>query len=322
MSMTPQGIAWIVTYDCNLKCPHCFFSATRREAVLSPVLLQQAMASLRGELPWMHFTGGEPLLKPAALFGLLEALQPFHTGDLGIATNGHWGEDSEGAARIVARLKELGVSGICISVDAFHQPAVAVEATENAARAVAEAGLSRHSYLVASIVPDDQPRAAETNERTLALANRVSASSGLPVGPAEVRSIGRATQWIAGEEGSIPEGPCRDLACCLGETGPFDPQMVWIDPFGNVMICYGIVIGTLDSQPLQVILDEYDPDADPILSHLAVDGPKGLHRVAVEQGVAPEGPFHDECDLCFKSRTSLRDLYPETLTPDECYRVS
>ena len=319
MGIKLQGLALNVTYACNLKCAHCFFSPSRRGDTLSPAMLRYAMESLREELSWVHLTGGEPLLDPEALIGLLEVLHRLHLGDIGIATNGCWAADADDARQLVARLTELGVTGICVSVDALHQPGVSVETVTRGAEAVAAAGLSGHSYLVTSLLPEHYPQAARLNGRSIQLAKRVAETAGLPIAETEIRPLGRATNWQAQCADPIPSGPCRDLACCLGETGAFEPQMVWIDPFGNVMICYGLAIGSLAERSLQAILDEYDPAADPVLDALAHSGPKHLFDMARERGVQPVGPFAHECDLCFQCRRALRPFFPQTLLPDECY---
>jgi hypothetical protein len=321
-----QGIAAIVTYSCNLSCSHCFFDGRNSKARLSVEILEQALAAESATLSWLHFTGGEPLLDPEQLIDLLQTARKVYHGDIGIASNGYWGRDSVRAGELVRRLKDLGVNGISLSVDSFHQPEVPLEAVGAAAEAVAAAGLNRHSWLVACVRADDEGNGL--NQKTLAMARQLSEISGLPVAETAVRSIGRgAGKGSAQRRGSdvetatrIPQGLCRDLACCLGENGPFDPQMVWIDPYANVMICYGLTIGSLRRRTLTEILEDYDPLSHPLLRSLAEQGPKGLYALAEQLGVSPgSGPFFGECDLCFHSRRALRAQFPEILGPPECY---
>lgn len=326
MALSLEGIAFIVTYRCNLACAHCFFDGrstprgTAEGEAMDPRLLEEALGSLDRPLRWVHFTGGEPLLNVSRLMRLVEKTRALHAADIGIASNGYWGIDAARARIIVDTARGHGVSGICLSIDAFHQ--VSVMALENAARAVAEAGMSRHSWLVVSLLPPDAAGAEERNQSSLALARSMSERTGLPVAETPIRSIGRAASLHEGSATTpqrIPDGPCRDLATCLGETGPFDPRMIWIDPYGNVMICYGLAIGNLRDASLASLLERYDPHANPVTRTLAEQGPVGLHHMAVEKGLSLEGPFLDECDLCFHSRRALRAEFPKTLLPDECY---
>jgi hypothetical protein len=160
-----------------------------------------------------------------------------------------------------------------------------------------------------------------TGAGSLRAARAISAETGIPVATVEVRRLGRASSPNpAAEAAPLPSGPCRELAACLGETGPFDPRMAWVDPHGNVMICYGLTIGRLAERGFGRIIDSYDPARDPVLDLLSREGPRGLHALAARHGVAPARRFfQDECELCYCSRLALRPLYPATLAPAECY---
>jgi hypothetical protein len=246
---------------------------------------------------------------------------------VGIASNGYWGRDPDRAKELVRCLKDLGVNGLSLSVDGFHQPHVPVEAVRTAAEAVAAAELNRHSWLVACLRTDGDPESQAENRRTLATAHRLSEISGLPVAETTVRSIGRGAgvgsaqvDLRSSPPADLPQGLCRDLACCLGESGPFDPRMIWIDPYANVMICYGLTIGSLLRSTLSEILADYDTLSHPLLRSLAQQGPKGVYTLAERLGVSPgRGPFTGECDLCFHSRRALRGHFPEILGARECY---
>ena len=280
----------------------------------------EALQSLRSPLDWLHMTGGEPLLTRSEFFEVLRAVHPYHHGNMGVATNGFWATSEEQALATVLEMKSLGVDGISLSVDRFHQQAVPLDRIKHAASAIAEAGMADHCWIVTSLLCDGAAGADGLNASSLEMAREISEISGIPVAETEVRSIGRGSEASALDGDEMPRGPCRDLACCLGETGPFDPRMIWIDPLGNVFICYGITIGSLEKKPLQVILDEYDYKHNPILSVLADSGPKGLFHLCADFGVAPEAPgFRDECDLCFQARKALRPHFPQILAPEQCY---
>ena len=319
MSIAPQGIAWIVTYACNLRCRHCFFDTHPGGDVLRPDTVRWALASLRRpeDLRWQHLTGGEPMLSLDDVGDILSTFREFARWDIGIATNGFWADSEATASRVVSRLKNGGVTGVCLSADAFHQPAVPVENIRRAVLAVAEAGLTGHSFVVSCRLAADSPEADKINSET----DRVLAQLGpvpLPLAPTTLRYLGRGRARGSAQEG-IPDGPCRDLSCCLGACGPFEPQMVWIDPAGRVMICYGLVIGSIQERTLQEILDAYRPDGHPVLERLAGRGPIALYELAKEKGWRPSRGFADECDLCYASRAFLREVFPAILAPDECY---
>ncbi|MDM7914074.1 MAG: hypothetical protein QUU85_02255, partial [Candidatus Eisenbacteria bacterium] len=95
-----------------------------------------------------------------------------------------------------------------------------------------------------------------------------------------------------------------------------DPRAVWVDPFGNVHLCHGVLIGSLWWNSLADLVHGYDPDSDPVLGPLARGGPAALVE---EHGLPLRGRFADACHLCFLARRELRGRFPERLGPDAVY---
>jgi hypothetical protein len=95
-----------------------------------------------------------------------------------------------------------------------------------------------------------------------------------------------------------------------------EPGRIHLDPFGNLHICQGIVIGNLFEKPLKQICDEYDADAHPICGPLLNGGPAAL----VMDYELPHGfSYADACHLCYETRVTLRGRFPQYLTPDQMY---
>ncbi|HEX7445746.1 MAG TPA: radical SAM protein, partial [Methanothrix sp.] len=112
----PLIIGWELTLACNLRCKHCGSSAgqprpgelTREEALK---LCDQFPALLVQEV---DFTGGEPLLRS----DWAEIAE--HLRDLGIKTE----ILSNGIAlepEVISKMKEVGISGVGISLDGLEQ---------------------------------------------------------------------------------------------------------------------------------------------------------------------------------------------------------
>jgi hypothetical protein len=307
-----SGITWILSYRCNLNCRHCFFDVDGPLQTLDPAMARKALASLSQPEPlaWQHVSGGEPLLFEEELHRLLEVIQASGSTTLGIATNGFWGDSPQRAKQTVEQLKQRGVNGVCLSADDYHQQHIPLEYIHTAAEQVFAQGLGKHSFVVRCYSEGEE----------LAIESEPFA---IPLAPIPVRKIGKGSSpslgTLSGHEQGLPGSPCRSLCCCLGETSPFKPQMVWIDPYGNVMICYGLIIGNLNADSLGDILDNYSVSQASLLDALAEEGPIGLYRLALEVGCPPEGPFADECDLCWQARYALRGSFPDILGPDECY---
>lgn len=312
MPLVISGITWILSYRCNLNCSHCFFDVNGPPQILDSGLAQKALSSLNQSEPldWQHVSGGEPLLFEKELHCLLEVIQASGSRAIGIASNGFWGDSKSRAKKTVALLKERGVSGVCLSADSYHQQQIPLNYIRTSAEQVFEQGLGNHSFVVSCYPAEEEPPVE-------------CEPFAVPFAPIPVRKIGKGHSLAVGTdpdcEQKLPASPCRNLCCCLGETSPFEPKMVWIDPYGNVMICYGLIIGNLNANSLSEILEGYSIRQSPLLETLAEEGPIGLYRLAQGQGWQPNGPFADECDLCWQARNALRGDFTDTLGPDECY---
>jgi hypothetical protein len=97
------------------------------------------------------------------------------------------------------------------------------------------------------------------------------------------------------------------------------PGRVHLDPFGNVHVCQGIVIGNLFETTLKEICERYDPDSHPICGPLLKGGPLTLMK---SYNLKHEPTYADACHMCYEARTVLRNRFPEVLTPDQMYGVT
>jgi hypothetical protein len=98
-----------------------------------------------------------------------------------------------------------------------------------------------------------------------------------------------------------------------------EPGRIHLDPLGNLHICQGVVIGNLFEKPLKQICDEYDADTHPICSPLLDGGPAAL---VTEYDLPHAASYADACHLCYEARTSLRQRFPQQLSPDQMYGVT
>jgi len=91
---------------------------------------------------------------------------------------------------------------------------------------------------------------------------------------------------------------------------------VHVDGFGNVHLCQGLLLGTLDQMTLREMVEAYDPHAHPIIGPLLRGGPAELVRtyeLDLESGAV------DACHLCYEARAALRERFPECLAPAQVY---
>jgi hypothetical protein len=96
------------------------------------------------------------------------------------------------------------------------------------------------------------------------------------------------------------------------------PGRVHVDSLGNLHVCQGLSIGNLLEQPLVEIMQDYDPDAHPVVGPLLKGGPAELVR---QYDLGHERTYADACHLCYSARKRLRDKFPDALPLDQMYGV-
>jgi MoaA/NifB/PqqE/SkfB family radical SAM enzyme len=232
----------------------------------------------------IYFEGGEPFLYYAILAkGVRLAAEMGFS--VGIVTNAYWAntvaDAMENLQPFAGRIKDLSVSS-----DDYHCGKCLGECPQNALVA------AKWLNIPTGLIGIAQPEVA---------------------GDASLMYRGRASQLVTRAAlhpwAEFTECPHEDLR---------DPGRVHVDPFGNLHICQGVVIGNLFEKPLRQICDEYDADAHPICGPLLSGGPAAL---VTGYNILHASSYADACHLCYEARTTLRARFPELLAPDQMYGV-
>ena len=276
--ITLTGITWITTYNCNLNCSHCFFDTQGKYCYMNPELVDLVLKEFKygKHMFWQHLSGGEIFLDQEKLLDIISRIRIYFKKDLGISTNAFWAEDLDKTKTVVSQLAKAGVTGVALSADYYHQQQMSVKGPQNLARAIFEEDIQTHSYIMGARLAHGVTSAGEINYQTKQITLETDQGLGLPVACAVERSIGKGCAINMPKKKGIPQGKCTELNTCLGQRSPFNPAMVWIDPYGNVMICYGIIIGNVYEKSFNKIIGEYQANAFPILKELAEEGPQSL----------------------------------------------
>ncbi len=108
-------VFWNITYQCNLRCMHCYIRAGLPGR---PELSEEEVLRIAGELvehgvPHIVFTGGEPLVS-SKFWRVLEALKGRGRPGRSVSTNGTLITPEN-----AGRLAELGVSYVGVSLDSL-----------------------------------------------------------------------------------------------------------------------------------------------------------------------------------------------------------
>lgn len=295
--MKPSALHFLLTYQCTLKCEHCFvWGSPWQQGVMTLANIRDFLRQAKetGTIRQIAFEGGEPFLYyPILVAGTRAA------GELGfevsIVTNSFWATSDADAIEwlrpLIGSLKKLSVSS-----DLLHWDETMSRQAQHA-RAAADA-LGIATGLLSTAHPLNP--ASEADRATL------------PGGQGGVMYRGRAALNLAP---GVPGQSWTKFTACTAEK-PRDPGRLHLDPFGNLHLCQGIVIGNLFQTPLAEICATYDPEKHPIVGPLLAGGPVAL----IERYDLPhQDSYADACHLCDAARQALRTRFPEALGPDQMY---
>ena len=110
---------------------------------------------------------------------------------------------------------------------------------------------------------------------------------------------GRAAERLAADASQVPS---QGLTEC-GHEDLASPSRVHVDPFGNLHLCQGLVMGNLSRSRMKEIVAGYQPLSHPVIAPLLQGGPLQL---AKEHGLPVRASYADACQLCYESRRALR----------------
>jgi hypothetical protein len=316
-----KGLDILLTYDCTGRCAHCCYRAgpgqdgTMTVTEVARYLQEVADQPVDGVLLF----GGEPFL----CYDLLRECIPLAASlapHVYVFTNGYWATDADTARRRLAGLRKAGLDYILFSADAFHQAHVPLERIALGIEAARDLGYTTidvdNRFLGESGTDNAFNRRTRANMARLAELCDLR-DIRLYQGPA--RMVGRAAdelshrlpaRAVAADQCPLPDYLGGDLRA---------PTGVEIHPGGWVNFCAGLALGHARERSLDSILNDYDPDAHPIIRVLADEGPAGLLRLAERRGYARAEGYVDGCHLCYETRRFLRPYYPRHLAPAHPY---
>ena len=297
MAIELSGVHILLTYTCTYECDHCFvWSSPSSEGTLTldqiDLILDQA-AEL-GSVEWIYFEGGEPFLFQPVLVKAAEtaAGAGFRVG---LVSNAYWATEVRDAVEWLRPLAGL-VQDMSISSDLFHHEDEMDRTVCNAVKAADQLGIPVGAISIA------KP----------AVADAETVVGQLPIGESAVQFRGRAAEKLVD---GVTLRSWEGFTECPNEDFR-DPGRVHLDPLGNVHICQGLSIGNVFKSTLKAICEAYVPDGHPVIGPLLAGGPAELVR---RFDLPHDAAYADACHLCYEARRSLRDRFPDVLTPDQMY---
>lgn len=296
--MKLDGLHLLLSYQCTFECDHCFvFGSPWQTGTMSIATIREILKQAKeaGWVEWIYFEGGEPFLYYQTMLAGIE--QAIKSGfKVGIVTNSYWATSDEDAQLWLTPLVGK-VEDLTISSDLFHFTEKMSQQSK-IVRRVAER-LNIPLGVICIELPEN---------------HGVSTIGQIPPESASIMYRGRAAEKLAP---TATVYPTAVFTTCPHENLR-DPGRVHVDPFGNLHICQGIVIGNLFTTPIKEICASFDSTSHPILGPLLDGGPI---RLAQMYHCDCAEYYADACHLCYEVRKLLRGQFPEILGPDQMYGV-
>jgi hypothetical protein len=258
-------------------------------------------------LTGIHFSGGEPFLRPDLLERAVSSAVRHGLPIDYAETNAFWCRDDAKTEEVLLRLKSAGLPAILVSASPFHSEFIPLERVERAVlagrRIFGKDGVFLYTDFFYEQLRNADPKYPVAFEDYL-----------------EAVGMDQAALFISDQYGLIPNGRAAvDLAplyerkpasaffggnCRAELTSPYHAH---IDCYGNVItgLCAGITLG--DARDLDLLYAGIDLEARPFLRMLADEGVEGLFRyAALETGYReePDG-YIAKCHLCLEIRRHL-----------------
>ena len=239
-------IEFVITNACTGRCKHCSEGdhASVGECI-DPALAAKAVKSIASEygIKTVLAFGGEPLLYPACVCAIISAAREAGVPRRQVITNGFFSRDPQMVKEVAEQLFLSGVNDLLLSVDAFHEETIPLDAVKAFAREAKALGIPMRlqpAWLKSRT--DSNPYNEKTREILSACADlEIPVGEGNVVFPEGNAKIYLAEYFTDGQ----PQNPY--------EEDPDDVHCVSFSPNGDVFS------GNAYKQDIMDILKDYKP---------------------------------------------------------------
>ena len=245
-----MSIALVLTYRCQVACPHCLLRAgpdRREEVPLEDAFnwIRQIEEYRGGYIRFLSLTGGEPFINQDKL----ERISSF-ARERGLivsaVTNCFWADTFENAVHCLK--SHPSIEALAFSTDIYHQERIPLERIENAIKAAIECEIPYDVHICTA--SKDEPSYTHTIERLKQLTDEDNILTVITF------QAGRAAEMGDTSGHRFSDKP--PISACESGWAPV------IFPDGKVMACVGPVIDIKTNHPLvlgnlKMLLSQDDP---------------------------------------------------------------
>ena len=291
-----RNIGLIVTYKCQVACPHCIIEAgpnRKEETRLDDAFnwISQITNYRNGYIKVLSLTGGEPFYD----LKKLEAISSFGEEKgliVSAVTNAFWASTPQKAADILENLPSIKM--LAISADVYHQKNIPFERVKNAVNAAEKLDVPFQIGVCTENQQDNEYKSMVKELEKIVQPDRIKTAIVFPVGRALTI---HDPKYVTSDEPPI--------SACSAGSAPI------IFPNGNILGCIGPVIdiksphplllGNLHDMSLEEILDKSEVNA--IYHAIRIWGPKKLISMVNDAGLAKHLPSRyikdSVCHACY-----------------------
>ena len=314
----------ITNYHCVSRCGHCLYnSSPKRPNDYLDTATAEAIFERISDLGCrsVHIGGGEPLLSPSKLIGVLSAADQWGVAIEYVETNSAWYRTPEQAEGILESLLSAGASTLLISISPFHNAHIPWSRVKGVIEACRRTGMGIIPWVNAFVrdlthLNQDECHAMSEFEAIFGpgYLKRIPNRYWIHFGGRSLDTF-RDVFPIHSVEHLLEAAP-KSCAQALSDTSHFH-----IDLYGNYIpgLCTGLAIEMQD-------LGQALPSGKyALLERLSQGGIRGLfdHAVNAHNYHPGKNGFITHCDLCTDIRWFLwrqnRNAHAE-LAPDGFYR--
>ncbi len=314
----------LFTYRCTIACKHCLFNCSPGQPDVCVNLEDgiEFMRQLRATDRVIHIAGGEAMMYYPQMLAICQVAHSEGVAPHFFETNASWCADEITARERYEELQAVGIRGVLISADPYHQEFVSPARRERAYRwaveifgkeNVAASDLSVGDLEeLHTISPDSQALAEHTRRHPPRLVGRAGNVLAEYFPDRLLENLAQDPLW----HGASSVEDCRS---------EFDPDDMWeihVDPYGNIQTCCGIIIGNAHEKPLIEWMREGFHTQNPLVRMVYERGPYALLELAEEYGYQARDGYPQKCGFCWEVRKFLRPFFPDTFGPAEIYEAS
>ncbi len=274
-----RNIGFIVTYRCQVACPHCIIEAgpnRKEEMSLNKAFdwIKQVAEYRDGYVRVLSLTGGEPFydvnkLRRIATLGERCNLL------VSAVTNAFWAKTKDEAVRVLRSIPAIRM--IAISTDVYHQESIPFDRVRNAVSAAKECDIPYNISVCTENENDQGFKDVMADLLDIADQDTINVAVTFPAGRA-LKKLGTMNYQTTNEP---------PVSACSAGSSPI------IFPDGRVVACIGpiidlpaphpLVLGNLEKNSLEEILEK--AEVNPILHSIRIWGPKKLVSILKEAGL-------------------------------------